>query len=289
MTDMATPRELDPKRLQHGGFMGMLGLIVSSWVGVIVGSILLSMTGVGALGAAALLMVGFVGVPVFGLLGGYVGLMRARDSAIANTRTKVLAADHPVTQMVAALARRMELPTPKVGIYQSGDMNAFAAGSSPNNAVVSFSSAIVEQMPPRELMAVAAHELAHIANRDMRRMQFATSFQNTLTWYAGFSDRAQNFIKWVLGFVAELMVKRLSRTREYWADATASAVVGGEHMVAALRRLDGDPVKPTAERLAYARMMIRPSARWFDTHPPMAERISAIESGTYISRLPYKN
>jgi heat shock protein HtpX len=288
--DQTTPRrELDGSRLGHSGFLLGLGLLLSAWIGLIVGAILMALSGVGAVAGLGMVTTGIWAVPVFGFAFAAVGVSRARDSVIRSTSTQILPADHPLTKAVTTLTSQIGLPAPLVGIYPDDDLNAFAAGSKPSKAVVSFSRGLTERMPAREILAIAAHEVAHIANSDMRRMQFASSFQSALTWYFGWTDRGQTFVRWVLSTIGELLILRLSRSREYWADATSAALVGKEAMISALRTLDGDPVQPTAERLAYARLMIRANPRtWFSTHPSIADRITALEQETYMRRLPYK-
>lgn len=287
-TSLPGRRELDPSRLKRGGVLLGLGLIISSWVGIFIGTVLMAPIGAAPLGAVGGATVGWWAVPIFGFIFGSIGLARARNHFIRQTRTELVGPDHILTRAVTTLAAKVGLPPPQVGIYPDLALNAFAAGSSPEKAVVSFSRGLVDQFPPRELLAIAAHEVAHIANNDMRRMQMATSFQKALTWYLGWTDRGQAFACWVLGIVGEIMLKRLSRSREYWADATAAALVGKEPMVNALRRLGGDPVEPSAEHWSYARMMIRANGRTvFSTHPSIEERIEALETERFMRQLPY--
>jgi heat shock protein HtpX len=274
-------RRLDPTRLKQGGLGHKIILILSAEVGLLT-AVIFS----GGLGAP--LLMGFLVVPAFGLTMAYVGLSRARDRVIKDTSTQVLPEDHPLTRAVHGMAAELRLPAPHVGIYPDDDINAFAAGSGPKKAVVSFSQGLIDRCTQRELLAIAAHELAHIANNDMRRMQYASSFQNALTWYMLF-ERARAVVRWLLGTVGELLILRLSRTREYWADATAAALVGKEPMIEALRRLHGDPVKPSVSRLAYARMMIRSNpSEVFSTHPTIPNRITALERESYIRHLPFR-
>jgi heat shock protein HtpX len=274
---------LDPSRLRRGGGFGQkLMLIVSAEVGLLT---TILFTG----GLAAPLLAGVLAVPLFGLTMGYIGLSRSRDRIIRGTGTRLLPDDHQVSRMVHMLARELHLPAmPKVGIYPDNDVNAFAAGSGPKKAVVSFSQGLIDRCTSRELMAIAAHEVAHIANNDMRRMQYAWSFQNALTWYMMF-ERARTFARWFVSTIGELAIMRLSRKREFWADATAAALLGPEPMIEALRRLDADPIEPPASKLAYARMMIRSNPReWLSTHPSIEQRILALAQGTYTQRLPYR-
>jgi heat shock protein HtpX len=280
-------RTLDADQLAHGSFLLHVVLLLSSWVGVIVGCTLMAMTGIGIIAAVGWAMTGVWAVPLFGLFFGYIGLNWSRSRVIDNTGTTLVGKDDRLTALVRDISNQLKLPLPQVGVYPDADMNAFAAGSRPDDAVVSFSKGILA-MPDDELRAIAAHEMAHVANRDMRRMQIAVSFQRSLTFYMAWTRGGQVFTRWLLGFIAELMILALSRRREYWADATAAALVGKQPMINALRRLDKDPVEPSAERLAYARLMIRANpSSWFRTHPSISDRIEAIEHETYMSRLPY--
>lgn len=296
--------QLDGRRLQKSGIGDKIVLIISCEVGWCIGVLggapfakSFVVDGAGLMGVvefgqslALSLIVGGIAVPIFGLVMGFAGLSNARERIIRGTKTSLLADDHDLTRAVHGLARALELKTmPRIGIYPDDDINAFAAGSGPKKAVVSFSQGLIDRCTNRELLAIAAHELAHIANNDMRRMQYAWSFQNALTWYMMF-ERARACVRWMLSTIGELLILRLSRKREYWADATAAALVGKEPMIEALLRLKGDPVEPSASKLAYARLMIRSNPReWLSTHPPLASRIEALISGKFTNRLPFRS
>jgi heat shock protein HtpX len=295
-------KQLDVSRLKRSGIGTMLLLILSAEVGVALGGLvglpllkpaivdnarLMDVVQYG-MTMAAFLMFGSVLVPVFGLTMGFVGSAGARQRAIRDVKASMLDLDHPLTRAVHGLAGEFGLKVmPWVGIYPDADINAFAAGSGRKRAVVCFSQGLLDRSTAREILAIAGHELAHIANNDMQRMQFAWSFQNALTWYMMFEELRQ-MVRWLLGTLGEIMIFRLSRQREYWADATAAAVLGKEPMIEALQRLKEDPIEPPASRLAYARLMIRSNPQeWFSTHPTIDNRIAALESRRYISRLRY--
>ncbi|WP_194456312.1 M48 family metalloprotease [Bradyrhizobium sp. CCBAU 53421] len=142
------------------------------------------------------------------------------------------------------LAQELQLlAMPKVGNYRDQDMNALAEGSRRWKAIVSFSQDYVEQAISRKLMAIAAHEVAHIANNDIRRTQYAWSFKDALTRYMLF-ERALAFTRWTVSWAAELPVLKQPRKREFWADAAAAALLGRESVIETRRGLDGDPVEP---------------------------------------------
>lgn len=285
----APRRQLDTQRLSRGR-LPWIRMMLSALLGVLVGGLLLGLVlGLGA--GLRFIIMGWLVVPLFGLAGGLIGMRRARNKIARRMGATPVPPDHQLHKAVGQLAQSLGLPAPEVAVYPSADLNAFAAGSAPDNAVVAFSQGLLDALSPREIIAVAAHEMAHIANNDMRRMQFATSFQNTLTWYLAFSEAVRSWVKLLLTTLGEMLVMKLSRTREYWADATAAAIVGKEAMIAALRRLEGgtaDLARP--DDVPYGRLMIRAiPGTAFDTHPSIADRIRALEEETYISKLRYKD
>ena len=89
-----------------------------------------------------------------------------------------LAADHPLSQRVAALAKKVGLPAPSVGVVNV--INAFAMGSSSSDAAVVLGLPLIQSFSDEELDAVIGHELGHIVSNDMLRMQFAEGFQSML-------------------------------------------------------------------------------------------------------------
>lgn len=285
---------LDTRRIKRTGIWDGAILTLSAWGGVLIASFLAVLSAsvlsiFGIIAAGSVFVVGIFVVPLFGFLFAAIGMSRARDGVLKSTRTQLLPYEHPLRQGVIELADKLDLPPPLVGIYPDKDINAFACGSGPHKAAVSFSQGLIDQAEWNEVMAIAAHEVAHIANNDMRRLQRATSFQRAMTWYLAWWHRGQEFAAWLFSTVGQLLVLRLSRQREYWADATAAALVGKDDMIAALEMLERDPVEPSAERLAYARMMIRANpSELLSTHPPLQKRIAALKSGEYMRKLPYR-
>lgn len=294
MSTEDTAWKLDTRRIQKTGILDGIVLTVSAWCGVLIATFfaLLSVSVLSIAGivfAGGVFFAGIFAVPLFGFLFAAIGMSRARDGVLRSTRTQLLPLSHPLREGVNDLAAKLDLPPPLVGIYPDKDVNAFACGSGPHKAAVSFSQGLIDHAEWNEVMAIAAHEVAHIANNDMRRLQRATSFQHAMTWYLAWWHRGQEFAAWLFGTIGQLLVLRLSRQREYWADATAAALVGKENMIAALEMLERDPVEPSAERLAYARMMIRANpSELLSTHPPLQKRIAALKSGEYLRKLPYR-
>lgn len=165
--------------------------------------------------------------------------------------------------------------------------NAYAIGASADNALVVVGQPLLNTLTDTEVDAIIGHELGHVVNNDMRRMGLARSFQNSLVWYLGFSETAQQWARWILTWLSELFVLRLSRSREYWADAFGAALTGKEAMIAALEKLHQAPDLSEFER-QHARLMFRGFATGslLSTHPTLDERRSALQAETYLKRIP---
>lgn len=230
---------------------------------------------------------GLVLTPLFGLTFGHLGLKRSLKRGIAENQVTLLPPDHPLTLETYRLCDRLGLKArPLVGTMPAH--NAYAIGSSPDNAMVVIGTPLIAQLAPAELSAIIGHELGHIANNDMRRMGLARSFQKSLTWYLGKFERLQRAARWGLSWMTELAVLRLSRKREYWADAIGAALVTPEAMRSALRKVCSTPAPLTAYESANARMMFRgKGSSILSTHPTLEQRDAALGSGDFLRRLPH--
>ena len=181
--------------------------------------------------------------------------------------------------MVAELATRAGLDcVPEVGVYDSPDINAFATGSSPSNALVAFSSSLLNKMDREQIQAVAAHEIAHIANRDMlgtvllqgvinsivliatlplNLLRVLNIFGDSFSWVVEFTLwLIKTIAALVLTLLGSLVVKAFSRSREYRADAFAAVLLGKGPMMNALKSLANDTSKIPLEQSAYATFKI---------------------------------
>lgn len=245
---------------------------------------------------------------LFGMAGSFISLLISKWVAKRSTGAQVI--DRPSneteTWLVATIqrqARTAGIGMPEVAIYPSPDMNAFATGANRNNALVAVSSGILEQMSRDELEAVLGHEISHIANGDMITL---TLIQGVVNTFVIFLSRVIGFIvdraifkvergygpgyfitviiaQILLGILASMIVMWFSRQREFRADAGGSKLAGKQKMIAALRRLMGDttPSQLPSELSAFGisgggRYGIK---RLFMSHPPLEERIQALESG----------
>ena len=277
---------INPNKLKHSSLPTWLGLVAGSWVGLIWASLISLPVGVGAAVAAGSLVGGFWAVPLWGTIWGLVGLKRQRESAIRQHGIQLLVDEDPLAQRVYNLAGKLGLKTrPWVGVMPHA--NAYAIGANADNALVVVGQPLIASLTEAEVDAIIGHELGHIANNDMRRMGLARSFQNSLVWYLAFSDTVQRWGRWALTWLSELFVLRLSRNREYWADALGAALTSKEHMISALEKLHNGPDLSDFER-ENVRLMFRglASGSVLSTHPTLEERRTALAQEIYLSRIP---
>ncbi len=220
---------------------------------------------------------------------------------------EVTAAEAPhLHGMVRELARRAEVPMPRVYLIDSEAPNAFATGRDPAHGAVAVTSGIMRLLDRDELAGVIAHELGHIKNRDTLISAIAatvagavTMIANMAQWaliFGGFSgsDEEEGGLGGLVGglfmiilapIAATLVQLAISRTREYGADAAGARIVGDPIALAsALRKLEGWSKQiPMAVNPTTAHMyIINPIsggaiAGLFSTHPPTQERIARLE------------
>jgi heat shock protein HtpX len=204
--------------------------------------------------------------------------------------------------MVRRLALQGRLPMPKVYIIPSESPNAFATGRNPEHAAVAATEGILRILTPEELEGVMAHELSHVANRDILISTIAATIAgaismlaNMVQWAAIFGSRSDDdegggwgglALAIIAPIAAMLIQLAVSRSREYLADESGARLCGRPRALAnALRKLDqASHVLPMQEaRPATAHMFIvNPLSagalmRLFSTHPPMEERIARLE------------
>lgn len=246
---------------------------------------------------------------LFGMGGALAGLVFSRRSAerlygiqFIDPSTRDAGA-REIYEMVARLARQAGLPeAPMVGIFQAPEPNAFCTGPSGRKYLVAFSSGLLRSMNPREVEAVAAHEISHVASSDMVTMTLLMGLANALViWPArmvfrvieGFRHRdsgegGPGFLGYFAAvFVLDLFFMALasiplawfSRKREFRADLDAARLTSPGAMIDALRILGRAAEIPTP-RDGFAMAKINSQRRVFlwPSHPSMAARISALEN-----------
>jgi len=200
---------------------------------------------------------------------------------------------------VAKQAAHAGIGMPEVGIFDAPQPNAFATGMSRNNALVAVSTGLLESMGNNELEAVIGHELTHVANGDMVTMALIQGVLNTFVYFFAtlighVVDRVilqnerdhgmgyfvvQMLAQIALGFLATLLVMWFSRYREFRADAGGARLAGRDKMIAALRALQRAQEAPGLPgQLAAFGINGSTVKRLFMSHPPLEERIAALQA-----------
>jgi heat shock protein HtpX len=262
-------------------WMMLVGL---SWVSLLWGGFISVPFGVG-IGIFATIFVGFVAVPVWGTVFGFLGMGAVRTSMLSEMGFKPLPADDPLAQKAAAFAADLGIPAPKLGTVDV--YNAFAMGTSHQDATVAIGKPLIERFSADEVAAILGHEMGHVVSGDMRRMMLMRTFQNATVWYM-VAQRLKLLARWVICWGAELAILSFSRRREYWADAIGAALAGKETMISALKRMSDAPELSTTES-THARFMFRGRfVGLFSTHPTMEARIAALRDETYLRQLPVR-
>lgn len=203
--------------------------------------------------------------------------------------------------MVAELARRANLPMPKVYLMDNPQPNAFATGRNPQHAAVAVTSGLLNALSREEVAGVVAHELAHIKNHDTLIMTITATIAGAISMIAQFGmfsggNRNNNgmgaigtIAMVILAPLAAMLVQMaISRTREYAADREGAAISGQPlSLASALARISDAShhiENDSAERNpATAHMfIINPLSghrmdNLFSTHPATENRIAALQ------------
>jgi heat shock protein HtpX len=120
--------------------------------------------------------------------GNFVSYYYSDKLVLRAYRASELPEGHKITRMVAQLASRAGLPMPKVYMIDQDQPNAFATGRNPENAAVAVTRGLVNNMNDNEISGVLAHELGHIANRDILIGTIAATMAGAIT-YLGYATR----------------------------------------------------------------------------------------------------
>jgi len=288
---------------------------------VVFGFVLLLGVVAGLVGAALDLRLGIaalLGAALYAIF----ALISSRRMVASMTRAQQLGPDdlRPLRRLVENVSIAAGLAvTPDVRLVDDPAPNAFAAGIRPDTSYIGVTTGLLRVMPKRELEAVLGHEVSHIRNRDTYLMTMATVFAGVIALIAdigfrmlvfggGRSRRGGGALVAVLAIVglvlapyaALLLRMSLSRRREFLADAGSAELLNDpEAMGLALRRLQLDTttvayadasvahlwVESPTSRVESERRGVLALSSWFETHPPLDQRIAALEeSGGF--RLP---
>ncbi|MEY5007838.1 MAG: hypothetical protein RL764_1154 [Pseudomonadota bacterium] len=197
--------------------------------------------------------------------------------------------------MVAELARRAELPMPKVYVIDSPHPNAFATGRNPENAAVAATTGLLNMLTRDEIAGVMAHELGHVKNRDTLIMTMVATVAGAISMLANFgmffrgNDNRGNALATILAVIvaplaAMIVQMAISRTREYGADRAGAEISGNPMALAsALAKISRGAAaipNPVAQQMpSAAQLYIVPAhvSEMFSTHPATEKRIAALQ------------
>jgi len=241
---------------------------------------------------------------VVGFTGAIISLLMSKQMAKRSTGAQIIdgseSADHRwLVETVRGFAQKAGIGMPEVAVYE-GEPNAFATGAFKNSALVAVSTGLLQSKNKEEVAAVLGHEVAHVANGDMVTMTLIQGVVNTFVVFLSrivgtIVDRAVfrtergfgpgYFItvivcQIVFGLLASIIVAWFSRQREFRADRGSADYVGNpQPMINALKRLGGIEPGPLPESIKALGISDRPG--WmalFSTHPPIEQRIAALQS-----------
>jgi heat shock protein HtpX len=274
---------------------------------LIVLGFVLSLLGIDSRSTAGSLLV----AAVFGMGGSFISLAMSKWIAKSTTGASVIEqprnqTEHWLLQTVQRQAQQAGIGMPEVAVYQSPEINAFATGMNRDNALVAVSTGLLQNMQRDEAEAVLGHEVSHVANGDMVTLALIQGVLNTfvifiarlaanlISSFLSRGDEEGEGLGWlgymavtivmelVLGILASIIVMWFSRQREYRADRGGAELAGRRKMIAALRRLQ-QMHEPShlPDQLAAFGISGKQSglASLFMSHPPLEERIAALERG----------
>ena len=250
---------------------------------------------------------------VMGFAGAFISLAMSKSSAKRSMGVHVI--DHPTSQqeqwlfnVVEKQAAKSGIDMPEVGIFDSPEVNAFATGARRNAALVAVSTGLLNAMTADEVEAVLGHEIAHVANGDMVTQTLLQGVMNTFVFFFsrviatlvnsilsgnrnnGNRGNSYGMVYYItsmvaqmaLGFLANIIVKWFSRYREFHADKGGADLAGRQKMIDALKALQrgSRPSDLPGELAAFGISggLGGGMKKLFMTHPPLEERIAALEA-----------
>ncbi len=246
---------------------------------------------------------------VMGMGGSFISLAMSKWSAKHMMGAQVITEPGNPTErwLVETVRRQAEkagIGMPEVAVYSAPEPNAFATGINRNNALVAVSTGLLNAMNQDEVEAVLGHEITHVANGDMVTLALIQGVVNT---FVIFLSRVVGYVvdrvllknerghgvgffvttmvaQLVLGILASMIVMWFSRQREFRADAGSARLEGPNKMIAALERLKQAHEAPLPDQLAAFGIsggIGHGLKRLTMSHPPLEERIAALQSGAW--------
>jgi heat shock protein HtpX len=243
---------------------------------------------------------------VFGFGGALISLALSKWTAKRMMGVRVITAPQSEPERwllgtVKRLADQAGIGMPEVGVFDAEEMNAFATGARRNAALVAVSTGLVRSMSRPQIEAVLGHEISHVANGDMVTLALLQGVLNTFVIFlariiGGIVDRAlfkndrqesgigffltTMVAQIVLGILASMIVCWYSRRREFRADRGGADLAGSGSMIGALQVLKqshGEPMPPQMQAFGINTGATSGFMRLFMSHPPLDERIAALQ------------
>ena len=210
--------------------------------------------------------------------------------------------------MIERLAAMADLRKPRVAIIESDVPNAFATGRNQKHSAVAVTTGLWNRLEPEEIEGVLAHELSHIANRDVLVMTVASFFAmlaGLLTrWglysgmFGGFGGNRDNnnsvpvwlivvVVSIVTYFLSQILILAISRYREFAADRGSALITGApEHLMSALQKIASQITMIPQQDLRQVETMNaffivptnwrKKTSELFMSHPPLEKRLAAL-------------
>src|SRR5947209_218939 len=231
--------------------------------------------------------------------------------ALAASGAKIVSAEEApeLHAMVERLCAMAGLPKPRVAIVDTDVPNAFATGRNPKHAAIAVTTGLWRRLEPKEVESVLAHELSHVANRDVLIMTVASFFAMLAAlltrigmyagFFGGFGSRDSNnnnavpvwlivtLVSIVVYAISFVLIRTISRYREYAADRGSALITGApEYLMSALQKISSDmmriPQRDLREVAGMNAFFIIPTsvkqrtAELFMDHPPLEKRLAAL-------------
>ncbi len=243
---------------------------------------------------------------VVGFTGSFISLAMSKWTAKRMMGVRVItqpanAAESWLVNTVQRQAQQAGIGMPEVGVFDSPEPNAFAAGARRDAALVAVSTGLLNRMDQAEVEAVLGHEISHVANGDMVTLTLIQGVVNTFTVILSrvighTVDRVvfrtekgygpgyyiTVFVSQILlSILATVVVMWFSRQREFRADAGGANLAGRQKMISALERLKQAHTGPLPENMAafgIAGGTVDGLKKLFMSHPPLDERIAALRA-----------
>jgi heat shock protein HtpX len=212
--------------------------------------------------------------------------------------------------MVERLCAMADLPKPRIAIVDTDVPNAFATGRNPQHAAIAVTTGLWRRLEPQEVESVLAHELSHVANRDVLIMTVASFFAMLAAmltrwgmffgmWGGGYGGRSNNnnnqvpvwlivtLVAVVTYAISFILIRTISRYREYAADRGSALITGTpENLMSALQKIASGitqiPQRDLREVAGMNAFFIVPTnwkaqlSEWMMDHPPLEKRLAAL-------------